>query len=158
MRVLICFAILLIGTGCTTEQLQAINEALAEANKSMQEANQTILSSPYRSGSKLMLFGGRNNEVYLGCLDCSEYAQDSIANTYGEYGSQFSSESIFNSFSDYGSRYSQYSACNPYASSPPAAVDSNGNFYGYLTLNATKQKSQSNWPTIYEWLEDEVCS
>ena len=48
-------------------------------------------SVPFKSGSKiygqnspkLMLFGGKNNQQYLGCLNCSQYASDSITNEYG---------------------------------------------------------------------------
>ncbi len=82
-----------------------------------------------------MLFGGPGHRVYLGCLNCSEYATDSVLNRYGSSGSPYSFESIFNQYSDYGSPYSDYSACNPYANDPPVIVDHDGQFYGRLTLN-----------------------
>lgn len=85
--------------------------------------------------AKLMIFGGENHDVYLGCLNCSEYATDSVFNKYGSYGSEYSGTSIYNSYGQYGSAYSSTSPCNPYASNPPIVVDQNGNFYGYLTLN-----------------------
>src|SRR5689334_20529811 len=49
--------------------------------------------------AKLMIFGGAGHRVYLGCLNCSEYAADSVRNTYGTHGSAYSAESIFNHFS-----------------------------------------------------------
>jgi len=82
-----------------------------------------------------MIFGGSDHKTYLGCLNCNKYAIDSILNTYGEYGSQYSSSSIFNPYGDFGSLYSSYSVCNPYATDPPVIVDSDGKFYGRLTLN-----------------------
>lgn len=85
--------------------------------------------------AKLMLFGGVNHKTYLGCLNCSDYATDSISNEYGTHGSSYSSDSIKNHYSQYGSAYSTYSACSPYATDPPVIVDSNGNYYGRLTLN-----------------------
>lgn len=134
--------------------MQAFGDALERANQSYQESTASSYST---SNTKLMLFGGNNNDVYLGCLSCSKYDQDSVSNTYGEFGSSYHSDSIFNSYGEYGSSYSQYSACNSYAANPPVAVDSNGNFYGYLTLNNSKQLIQKNQEQIYSWLADEVC-
>jgi hypothetical protein len=85
--------------------------------------------------AKLMIFGGDGHKTYLGCLNCSEYATDSVFNQYGQHGSRYSSESVFNPYSDFGSAYSSYGACNPYATDPPVIVDSSGNYYGRLTLN-----------------------
>lgn len=87
------------------------------------------------SPAKLMIFGGDNHTVYLGCLNCSEYAADSVKNTYGTHGSAYSQESIMNHYSQYGSPYSSESACSEYASDPPVIVDQAGKFYGRLTLN-----------------------
>lgn len=109
------------------------------------------------SPSDVYLFGGMNDEVFLGCLSCPESAANSVHNRYGSFGSQYSSTSIFNNYSEYGSRYSAYSACNPYAQNPPAIVDGAGSFYGRLTVN-------NYHPQIYrdsdlqEWLENEVCT
>ncbi|NIV98375.1 hypothetical protein GWN26_04165 [Candidatus Saccharibacteria bacterium] len=87
------------------------------------------------SQKKLMLFGGRNNKIYLGCLNCGEYSRDSIFNAYGSHGNKYSATSIWNSYGEYGSKYSDYSPWNPYASDPPVIVDQDGNFYGYFTVN-----------------------
>jgi hypothetical protein len=84
---------------------------------------------------KLMIFGGANHGTYLGCLNCSEYAADSVWNKYGSSGSPYSAESIFNHYGQFGSKYSTESACNPYATDPPVIVDGDGKYYGRLTLN-----------------------
>ncbi len=67
---------------------------------------------------KLMIFGGANHGTYLGCLNCSEYAADSVWNKYGSSGSPYSAESIFNHYSQFGSPYSTESACNQFATDP----------------------------------------
>jgi hypothetical protein len=82
-----------------------------------------------------MIFGGASNRVYLGCLNCSQYAADSVKDPYGTHGSTYSQESIFNHYSPYGSPYSAESACNQYASDPPVIVDEAGKYYERLTLN-----------------------
>lgn len=41
------------------------------------------------------LYGGKDHDVYLGCLNCSSYNSDSIWNQYGTYGSSYNSKSIF---------------------------------------------------------------
>ena len=68
--------------------------------------------------AKLMLFGGSGHKMYLGCLNCSQYATDSILNKYGSNGSAYSATSIWNHYSEFGSAYSTYSPCNSYATDP----------------------------------------
>jgi len=84
---------------------------------------------------ELLLFGGRNHRVFLGCLNCGGLNSDSVCNRFGDYGSRFSDKSIWNRFSDHGSRFSDYSPWNRFASDPPVIVDADGAFYGYLTSN-----------------------
>ncbi|MCS7173981.1 MAG: hypothetical protein N0A24_11550 [Armatimonadetes bacterium] len=84
---------------------------------------------------ELLLFGGRDHRVFLGCLNCGRFDPDSVCNRFGEYGSRFSSRSIWNRFGDYGSRFSPYSPWNRLALYPPVIVDRQGNFYGYFTSN-----------------------
>lgn len=72
----------------------------------------------------LNLYGGQNHDVYLGCLNCSDIDQNSIWNDIGTYGSDISNYSPFNSLASY----------------PPAIVDKDGNFYGYLTANDINSK------------------
>ena len=86
------------------------------------------------------LYGGKNHDEYLGCLNCDSYSSSSIWNEYGTYGSSYNSKSIWNEFGTYGSDYSSYSPWNAYASYPPVVVDKEGGFYGYFTVNEYKSK------------------
>jgi hypothetical protein len=106
--------------------------------------------------AKLMIFGGEDHKTYLGCLNCNEYASDSITNAYGHYGSPYSAESIWNHYSQFGSPYSNYSACNPYASDPPVIVDQNGTYYGRMTVNQYHPQPGAG-PRYYGWLTETVC-
>lgn len=118
-------------------------------------AGATSSGTSFAGAPKLMLFGGQEHKTYLGCLNCSEYASDSIMNKYGTHGSKYSSDSIFNQYSDYGSHYSSYGACNPYATDPPVIVDSEGKYYGRMTLN--RYHSEIGLGTRYfDWLSG-VC-
>lgn len=110
----------------------------------------------YASSSRaLLVFGGPNHDVFLGCLNCSEYASNSIFNQYSRFGSSYSSTSISNAYSQYGSKYSSHSACNEYASDPPVVVDEQGNFYGHLTVSDYKNPIRND--TIRAWLAG-VCA
>jgi hypothetical protein len=88
------------------------------------------------ASTPLLLFGGEGHRTFLGCLNCSEYASDSVMNKYGQHGSAYATDSIFNRYGTFGSAYSASSPCNPYASDPPVIVDASGSFYGRLTINA----------------------
>lgn len=83
----------------------------------------------------LHLYGGKDHDIYLGCLNCNDVDPNSIWNDIGNYGSNISSESIWNDIGNYGSDISDFSPFNSIASYPPAIVDKGGNFYGYLTVN-----------------------
>lgn len=106
---------------------------------------------------RLMIFGGSGHKVYLGCLNCSEYAADSVRNEYGSHGSPYAVDSIFNSYGQYGSPYAMYSACNQYANDPPVIVDQDGAFYGRLTMNQYHAQRTRNEDLI-EWLQQSVCN
>lgn len=94
-----------------------------------------VYEAPSSRSNKLMLFGGYNQQTYLGCLNCPETAADSIRNEYGQHGSAYSGTSIRNHMSEFGSLYSSYSACAQFAHDPPVIVDASGHYYGRLTLN-----------------------
>lgn len=85
---------------------------------------------------QLYVYGGRNNDTFLGCLTCGSYDPDSVYNEYGLYGSRYGVASIFNDFGQFGSRHSPYSPCNRFGSQPPVVVDNEGRFYGYLTVKS----------------------
>lgn len=87
------------------------------------------------SQKTLHIFGGKDHDVYLGCLNCDSYNKNSIWNTYGTFGSKYNTNSIWNTYSNYGSQYSQLSPFNSYATTPPVIVDPEGGFYGYFTVN-----------------------
>lgn len=125
---LVWFVVLVCLTGCSPAARQRIATVAAAATQGMAQgyAAQT---------AKLMVFGGHNHQTYLGCLNCSQYATDSLRNQYGQYGNQYSVNSIWNQFSQFGSQFSMYSACNPYATDPPVIVDQNGAYYGRLSVN-----------------------
>lgn len=138
--------------GCSAAAMQAWGEALQTAAGGSNAAGGMGLAG----NTKLMIFGGRGHDVYLGCINCSEYASDSVFNQYGTYGSKYSGNSILNSYSDYGSKYSNYGACNPYANDPPVIVDGAGEFYGRLTLNRYHAQ-RSNNQQLLTWLAG-VCA
>lgn len=83
----------------------------------------------------LHLYGGKNHDEYLGCLDCNSYDINSIWNEYGTYGNNYNLKSIWNEYGTYGNPYNAYSPWNAYGSNPPVVVDKEGNFYGYFTVN-----------------------
>lgn len=139
---IMCFFV----TSCSPKVMKAISTGLAAA------ANNNRI----HKSIKLMIFGGSNHNVYLGCLNCSEYATDSVFNTYGSYGNSYNSQSIYNSYGIYGSKFSSSSPCNSLAIDPPVVVDQDGNFYGYLTVNAYNSKRISD-PNIKIWLNN-VCN
>lgn len=141
---LLCLVVL---TSCTSDPAfwSGVAAGLAQASAP------TYTSSP----RDLLIFGGKNHDVFLGCLSCSEYASNSVLNEYGRYGGSYGSTSILSAYSQYGSKYSTYSACNEYATYPPVVVDEQGNFYGYLTLNAYKNPIRND--TIRAWLAG-VCA
>ncbi len=101
--------------------------------------------------AELLIFGGANHDVFLGCLTCSKYDAGSVLNDYGSYGSRYSATSIVNQYSQYGSRYSSESACNPYTSSAPVVVDRAGNYYGELTVNRYNAK-RTQIGAALQWL------
>jgi hypothetical protein len=90
-------------------------------------------------GAALLLFGGVDHRVFLGCLNCSRLDSSSVCNKFGPHGSRFSGESIWNRFGDYGSRFSSDSPWNKFATDPPVIVDRDGGSYGYFTANRHHQ-------------------
>lgn len=137
---------LLVLAGCGG----SIRQPVAQSGRS------TPVYAQRQLNPKLMLFGGQDHKTYLGCLNCSQYATDSVSNEYGVYGSPYSAESIWNHFSEFGSGYSNFGACNAYATDPPVIVDGAGTFYGRLTLNQYHPE-KGIAPNYYEWLADRVC-
>lgn len=94
-----------------------------------------ILFSISSAAQKLSIYGGKNHEVYLGCLTCDKFDSDSIWNKFGLYGSKFNAQSIWNKFGRYGGSFNDYSPFNKFARNPPKLVDQTGKFYGYFTAD-----------------------
>jgi len=92
------------------------------------------------SSQNLHLYGGKDHDVYLGCLTCNDYSSSSVWNEYTEYGNSYNTNSIWNEYGDYGNEYSNYSPWNESATYPPVVVDKDGVFYGYFTVNKYKDK------------------
>ena len=107
------------------------------------------------SSTKIMLFGGRGHETYLGCLSCSEFSTESVFNESGRYGSPWGTNSIANKYGSFGSLSSTYSVCNPYASDPPVVVDQDGNYYGRLTVSRYRRDGLKG--EFLEWITA-VCA
>lgn len=109
----------------------------------------------------IFIYGGKNHDVYLGCLNCNRYNSESIWNSYGKYGNPYSSYSIWNDYAQYGNEYSNYSPFNDYATEPPVLVDKKGKFYGYFTVNKYKPQ-QANFDLVniiykyYEKIREDV--
>lgn len=118
----------------------------------------SCLLSATLSSQTLHIYGGKNSDVYLGCLNCSKHDNNSIWNKYGTYGSKYSSNSIWNKYGTYGGQYSVYSPFNKYTATPPILVDSYGNFYGYFTANKYLAKRTTSKLALYitEWWES-IC-
>ena len=106
---------------------------------------------------ELLLYGGDDHDVFLGCLNCGKYDANSVWNAYGTYGSQYSSLSIWNRYGTYGSRYNSLSPWNKYSTNAPVVVDKEDNFYGYFSANKyhAKRTNIEFLVTIldnYEWI------
>ena len=86
-------------------------------------------------GQKMMLWGGEKDEIYLGCLNCTQYHSESVWNEEGVYGTKMNNLSIWSEFSDFGNEFTDMSPWNEYAAHPPKILDESGGFYGYFTRN-----------------------
>lgn len=144
MRHLPVVVLLLLCCGCSAATWQGVGAGLQAAA----DGSHAPIAA---SADKLMLFGGSGHQTYLGCLNCSQYASDSVLNLYGTHGSKYAMDSVLNRYGQYGSAYSMYSACSPYASDPPVIVDGSGRFYGRLTVNTVNRERVTD-PRLQAWL------
>ncbi len=92
------------------------------------------------NAQEILIFGGRNNKEFLGCLNCNEMSGDSVWNDMSQFGWN-NNFGKWNSFGEYKNSFSSYSACNEFTSTGPVLVDRQGNFYGRLTINEFVQGS-----------------
>jgi uncharacterized protein YjdB len=93
---------------------------------------QPVLNCSSIAGGQVYGADGR----FLGSLT-NQFNQQSINNTFGQYGSAFSATSMFNQFSNYGSNFSALSAFNTIASSPPVLYV-NGQSVAYVSRNSIR--------------------
>lgn len=91
------------------------------------------------SASDLYLVG--DDGELKGCVSCNQYRGESIWNGFSRYGNQFNGESIWNEFGTYGNEYASKSPWNRYGQGMKI-VDSNGNFYGYFTINNSSNQTK----------------
>lgn len=83
----------------------------------------------------VLLYGGSDHKLFLGCLNCGRFDSRSVCNPYSDYGSEFNPDSIWNGYGTYGSRSSSESPWNASSSDPPVIADEKGAFSGYFTTN-----------------------
>ena len=83
----------------------------------------------------LLLFGGHDHKMFLGCLNCVNTGETSVCNEVGKYGSDVSANSIWNDVGPYGSDVSPISPWNNVAQNAPIIVDRDGKPYGYFSAN-----------------------
>lgn len=117
-----------------------INLVVGDGSLVSQISSVTVTASPIPvvTGVNLLLYGGANNSVYLGCLTCNQFHAESVCNSFGTYGSTFSASSIWNSFGTYGSSFNLYSPWNSFSLSGPIILGTDGLNYGYFTTNSFK--------------------
>lgn len=89
-----------------------------------------------RRATMLLLYGGPERDVFLGCLSCQRGSRESIFNTEGPYGSLEHERSIWNARGPYGDPKSPYSPWNPRALQPPVLKDEHDRSHGLFTANA----------------------
>jgi hypothetical protein len=108
-----------------------------------------IVSGPkpvFAQTKALLLFGGEDHKIFLGCLNCADTSEQSVCNDIGKYGSDIAPDSIWNDIGKYGSDISQHSPWNDIANDAPVIVDSDGKSYGYFSTNSIhRDRTRINW-------------
>lgn len=80
------------------------------------------------------LYGGDNQEFYLGCINCTPEDPNSIWNVTGDYGNPANEQCIWNERGTFGGSFSNFSPFNEHGATPPIVRDRQGNFYGFFTI------------------------
>ena len=142
---------------------QQISFAEDKTSQLLMQVAQTFLGGGNQQGTggrnaqgALLIYGDRNKDIYLGCLNCSQYDRDSVTNPRSPFASTRARTSIYNLNGPFGSQNSDYSACNRFAQDPPIVVDENGNRYGTLTLNNFHRDAIQDREVV-SWLVNTVC-
>jgi hypothetical protein len=133
VRLLVFALVCAVGLGCSTTNQQQI--AVKQESSKPLEFTVGLPEPPQEPEPKLMVFGGKKQDVYLGCLNCDADEPESVFNEFGSYGSPYSPYSLWNPQAEYGSVGSPMCPLNPRATNPPVVKDQYGKFHGYLSVN-----------------------
>lgn len=87
-----------------------------------------------QAGAKTFFLFVEDNE-FLGCWRCGQYATGSMCNEYGMHGNEYYLKSIWNEYGRYGNEYPSESLWNEYSSRATKLVDEAGNYYGRFSIN-----------------------
>lgn len=104
---------------------------------------------------KVVLLGGPNYSIILGCLSCDERREESPFNQEGHFGIG-SPNTLWDPCGTYASEFSNFSACNPNAEFPPILIDRDGKEIGKLSIN-TKISTNYHDSKLEKWLIDHIC-
>lgn len=113
---------------------------------------------------KIMIFGGKGHDTYLGCLNCEFYVSDSIFNRSGKfsrcpglYDDNLFCRGINKEFGSKG-LFKDQSACGTNASDPPVIVDEDGGYYGRFSIGGIYGHNDSVCASIFGNFRDQkVC-
>lgn len=106
-------------------------------------------------GTRLLIYGGPDREVFLGCLSCERRSWQSIFHVEGPYGSVDHDASLWNPRGPYGDPKSPYSPWNRSAKHPPLLKDEFDRPYGLLTANARLRERNTD-PAIVRFVQDQA--
>lgn len=96
------------------------------------------------------------DDEFLGVLNTNKYDRNSLANKYGNYGSEYSSKSVFNKYGPYGSEYSSQSPFNKYSNSPLIIKDGNNNIIGRISNNKYLGYDVINATEFFNWYKEKI--
>lgn len=96
----------------------------------LSEASPAFVQEP-----EYLLYGGENQQQFLGCLNCSRFDATSVWNKLGPYGSEFDEATIWSKTGLYGSPYKPLSPWHSHSVDAPEIRDQDGNSYGRFTRN-----------------------
>lgn len=105
-----------------------------------------------RHATMLLLYGGPDRDVFLGCLTCHHREPESVFNTDSPFGSLDHPRSIWNARGAYGDRQSPYSPWNPQATAPPILKDEHDRSHGLFTVNSGLSGRETD-PVILRFLK-----
>jgi hypothetical protein len=90
--------------------------------------------------NQLLIYGGNDHKIFLGCLNCVVNSPTSVCNENGRYGWDLQPNSIWNPNGKFGSDISPTSPWNDLGRNPPLLKTPDGASFGYLTTNTLNRK------------------